>query len=186
MRKCPIFKLSADQLAALAGILEIDSRAAIVKLKQSLEWLGAYCPVWLQHDEKGPSRAEQNAGLKKRDALSKARSLATALEDASPRNRRAFIANIVARIIVAGGLKNYARPSRIGRSLYRVLARRRGILRDRSRDHSQNHSQRHIAPRVFYLARNPRDINPAVVGPKDRDQPNPERGDQLPGTQSQA
>jgi hypothetical protein len=63
--KVPDFVLSADQVAALAGILEIDNRAAIVKLKQSLEWLGAYYPVWLQQDEKGPSRAEQNAALKK-------------------------------------------------------------------------------------------------------------------------
>ena len=63
--KVPDFKLSADQIAALARILEIDSRTAIVKLKQRLEWLGTYYPVWLQQDEKGPSRAEQNAGLKK-------------------------------------------------------------------------------------------------------------------------
>ena len=41
-----------------------------------------------------------------RDALSKARSLATALEDASPQNRRAIVGNIVARIaLVEGGLK---------------------------------------------------------------------------------
>ena len=40
-----------------------------------------------------------------RDALSKARSLATALEEASPQNRRAVIANIVARIVLADGLK---------------------------------------------------------------------------------
>ena len=41
-----------------------------------------------------------------RDALSKASSLAAALEDPSPQNRRAVIANIVARIVlVEGGLK---------------------------------------------------------------------------------
>jgi DNA invertase Pin-like site-specific DNA recombinase len=41
-----------------------------------------------------------------RDALSKARSLAAALEDASPQNCRAVIANIIARIaLVEGGLK---------------------------------------------------------------------------------
>jgi site-specific DNA recombinase len=40
-----------------------------------------------------------------RDALSKARSLATTLEEASPQNRRAIIANIVARIVHADGLR---------------------------------------------------------------------------------
>jgi site-specific DNA recombinase len=40
-----------------------------------------------------------------RDALSKARSLASALEDSSPQNRRGVIANIVARVVFASGLK---------------------------------------------------------------------------------
>jgi site-specific DNA recombinase len=40
-----------------------------------------------------------------RDALSKARSLATTLEESSPQNRRTVIANIVGRIILADGLK---------------------------------------------------------------------------------
>jgi hypothetical protein len=59
------FKLSAGQLAALAGILEIDSPATIAKLKPSLESFGARYLLWLKQDENGPSRAEQNAGLKK-------------------------------------------------------------------------------------------------------------------------
>jgi hypothetical protein len=65
VEKVPDFKLSADQLAALAGILEIDSPLTIAKLKSELESIGAYYPVWLQQDEKGPSWAEQNAALKK-------------------------------------------------------------------------------------------------------------------------
>jgi hypothetical protein len=39
------------------------------------------------------------------DALSKAGSLATTLEEASPQNRRAVLTNIVARIVLADGLK---------------------------------------------------------------------------------
>jgi hypothetical protein len=55
VEKVPDFKLSADQLAALAGILEIDRPPTIAKLKSELESIGAYYPVWLQQDEKGPS-----------------------------------------------------------------------------------------------------------------------------------
>jgi hypothetical protein len=40
-----------------------------------------------------------------RDALTMAKSLAAALEDTSSQNRRAVIANIVARIVFVGGLK---------------------------------------------------------------------------------
>jgi hypothetical protein len=61
----PDFKLSADQVAVLARILEIDRPPTIAKLKSELESIGAYYPVWLQQDEKGPSWAEQNAALKK-------------------------------------------------------------------------------------------------------------------------
>jgi hypothetical protein len=59
--RVPDFKFSADQLAAIAGILEIDSAAAIAKLKSELESIGARCRLWFQQDEKGPSWAEQNA-----------------------------------------------------------------------------------------------------------------------------
>ena len=61
-----------------------------------------------------------------REALSKARTLATALVDASPQNRRAVIAKFVARIVLdEDRLENPARPSRIGRSPHRQLACRR-------------------------------------------------------------
>jgi hypothetical protein len=60
--------LSPDQLAALAGLLEVDRPAAIETLKLNLEWIGARYLVWFRQDEEGPSRAEQNAALKKLSA----------------------------------------------------------------------------------------------------------------------
>src|SRR5262245_40533033 len=65
VEKVPDFKLSGDQLAALAEILEIDSPPARAKLKSGLESIGARHRMWFQQDEKGPSWAEQNAALKK-------------------------------------------------------------------------------------------------------------------------
>src|SRR5262245_17094995 len=65
VEKVPDFKLSADQVAVLARILEIERPPTIAKLKSELELIGAYYRVWLQQDEKGPSWAEQNAALKK-------------------------------------------------------------------------------------------------------------------------
>jgi hypothetical protein len=61
----PDFKLSADQVAALAKMIEIHSPAAMANLKPSLEQIGVYYLRGLQQDEKGPSRAEQNAALRR-------------------------------------------------------------------------------------------------------------------------
>ena len=63
-----VAKVSDLQLIRISSLglldLEIDSPAAIAKLKSELEAIGARCRMWFQQDEKGPSRAKQNAGLK--------------------------------------------------------------------------------------------------------------------------
>src|SRR5262245_18052076 len=63
--KVPDFKLSADQIDALAGLLEIGSPAAVETLKSNLEGICARYLLWIQQDAKGPSWAEHNAALKK-------------------------------------------------------------------------------------------------------------------------
>jgi hypothetical protein len=62
--KVPIFRLDEEQLVEIGQHLGIGRSAAFV-LKPTLEWIGARYLLWIQQDEKGPSRAEQNAALHK-------------------------------------------------------------------------------------------------------------------------
>jgi hypothetical protein len=63
--KVPNFKLDAEGLPKIGRHLGVTAREALSQLKPRLETIGARCLLWIQQDEKGPSRAERNAALKR-------------------------------------------------------------------------------------------------------------------------
>ena len=62
--KVPSFTLNDQQMALLGSLLGNSSEIHL-QLKRQLEWIGARCRLWTQQDEKGSSRAERNAALKR-------------------------------------------------------------------------------------------------------------------------
>ena len=62
--KVPSFTLNDEQVAQLGRHLGLTARERLAQLKATLERIGARHLLWIQQDEKGPRRAEQNAGLK--------------------------------------------------------------------------------------------------------------------------
>jgi hypothetical protein len=62
--KVPSFTLNDQQMALLGRHLGNSSETHL-QLKRQLEWIGARCRLWTQQDEKGSSRAERNAALKR-------------------------------------------------------------------------------------------------------------------------
>ena len=63
--KVPSFTLDDEQLAEIDAYLGLSTLDSLSQLKATLEWIGGRYRLWIQQDERGPSRAEQNAALKK-------------------------------------------------------------------------------------------------------------------------
>jgi hypothetical protein len=63
--KVPSFTLDEEDLAEIRSALGITASETLSYLKPRLEAIGARYLLWIQQDEKGPSRAERNAALKK-------------------------------------------------------------------------------------------------------------------------
>jgi hypothetical protein len=60
----PTFTLRDEQIGDLGRLLGMTAPNALSELKSKLEPIGARYRMYIQQDEKGPSRAERNAALK--------------------------------------------------------------------------------------------------------------------------
>jgi hypothetical protein len=58
------FTLDDKHVAEIGKPLGIGASKTLSQLKPTLEWIGARHRLWHQQDERGPSRAQQNAALK--------------------------------------------------------------------------------------------------------------------------